>query len=372
MNAPDADGPGPLTRARRFVMAHERGVATAWVALCLVVLGVLGVWGVALNGAERVVDERNARWTERVDVVAALVRAGKYEAAADVAEALDREFPAVFVKHRLDRERERLLGLLGEASVALDRKARALGAYERRVDFDPRNWRNHYELARAHEHFEEPGAALESYARVLAIHPTHLPSVTAVVTGAAEAGRHAEAVAAFEAYLDAWLLAPVTLRAGAFMRELEVQVDGRPHEIEVPLELRPGWTGTVCFDTNGYSGRIDELVLVPAAVVGEPARGSSTSIPAASGWRPSGATDAGGGRFSAASPRSSVCRSVLPIEAPTARMLVRITLFKTLSPELWELVRASYRNALQFEGLAAVSERVVVGGCPEAGSEFDL
>ena len=57
------------------------------------------------NGAERAVDALDSAWVRRLDRIAEEVRLKRYEQALPRLERLDRDCPAVFVKHRFDRER---------------------------------------------------------------------------------------------------------------------------------------------------------------------------------------------------------------------------------------------------------------------------
>src|SRR5688572_26377776 len=114
-------GAGSLVR-------NERRVALAWLLLAALVVAFLAVWGVALGGAERVSLAISGRLEQRLARGEQLFDAGRFEEAALELELLDRDHPAVFSKHALDRQRERVLELLARSYAALDRKARAHAA----------------------------------------------------------------------------------------------------------------------------------------------------------------------------------------------------------------------------------------------------
>ena len=40
----------------RTVRRHQRALILAWLGSCAVLLGVIGIWGVGMGGAERVID----------------------------------------------------------------------------------------------------------------------------------------------------------------------------------------------------------------------------------------------------------------------------------------------------------------------------
>ena len=349
----------------------ERTLITAWLAFWGLVVGLLGGVGLGLNGAEEAVDAVGARWTRRVDRGERMVRDGRYAVAAHYLQRLDAEFPAVFVKHRLDRDRERLLGLLGRCHRELERKGRTLETFQKLVDFDPRNWNNHFQLAEAALYFSEAGLAAESYERVLEMHPTHLPSVQARAQLFYDGGLYAQAVSEVERYLDTWLLAPITLELDDASYALEVPADARPHTIELPIDLPAGWDGILALGTHGYSVEIGRIELVPAMRTGSTEPVKPSIIPRNAPWQPVYALQMGVSRFAAQESGSRVLcvePGALPRGATRAR--IALTVFKSFPADLWALTEQSYRNALDLEGLDEARDRVVVGGCLEAGSIF--
>ncbi len=350
-----------------IVRRRERALIVAWLAACALLLGALGVWGVGFGGAERVIDAWNARWIPRIEAGEELMEAGRFEQAAAHFERLDRDFPALFIKHRLDRERERVLERLGASYLELDRKRSALETFERLVAFDPRNWRNHYLHATALEHFGED--ADEVFAGVLAIHPNHRPSVHSRITARFEGGRFAEVPEQYEAYLDAWLLARMTLEVSDASLPFEVVVDGREHAVEIPFEVQGGWSGELCLLTAGYSIRVASVELIEPLRVGRAEPAAATTVLGQADWQAYDAEPAGPSTWSARSPDSALCVAGVGTH-PTTRVRLLLTVYKAVPAELWARVERSYLNALDRDGLEAARARTVVGGCLEAGSVF--
>ena len=116
-------------RFGRFFREHERSlVAVSIVSLLL--LGAMAAIGVKMRGirvsvlyrAERIVDYWDDRWTRRLEYGEGLVNAKDYPQAVEYLVALDRDFPAQYVKHKRDTERERLLRALGHSYAEMGKK----------------------------------------------------------------------------------------------------------------------------------------------------------------------------------------------------------------------------------------------------------
>jgi len=347
---------------------NQRRPIVTWLFACAIVLAGLFVLGVMRDGAGGVVRTINRRWPARLAEGEALVAAGRYEAAAAFLERLDRRFPATWVKHRFSRQRELLLELLGTSQTQLGRRADALETYRRLVEFDPRNWWNHFLLGEACRSFGALERAQAAYADVLAIHPNHLASVEALIGTSFRAGRHRDVTQLYEAYLDAWLLARGTLRLGSTAFVFEFPVDGFEHARELPANVAAGWGGDVCLETGGYSVRIETLELVEPLRVGTALPAERVLAAGGSGWNGRGAAPAAGAAWSAQAAQSSLC-TVVPDRA-VARVRMRLTAYKALSPELWELVQASYTQCGEDEALEQIRARSLVGGWPDADERY--
>jgi tetratricopeptide (TPR) repeat protein len=363
---------------RAWVRQHELALIRGWLAAAALVLVFLALWGVLLGGADRVVDAWNARWPAKIDRCADLMARGDLLAAAQRLERLDARFPAVSVKHRLDQQRERLLGLLAQSYQELGRKRVCLETHQRRIDFDPRNWRNHFDQANALVHFTELAAGLDAFARVTRIHPTHLPTLQEVVRLHFEAARFEEVVLAYEAYLEAWLLAPITLRFGEHSQEVEVPCDGRRHEIDVPLALAQGWSGSFCIESRGYSLRFHSAELTAPVLAGEESALDSRRVSADRTFELEGMAEVDRGLgeedrclFAAQGNTSRLCTGARAPATGSARLLIELTGYKALDAATWAMVEKSYGNLLAWERLAEARRRTCVGGTLQAGSIFD-
>ena len=367
--------PASEHRFARFVQRNERRLIVAWLAGCALVLALVA-YAIAFGGAERAIEAWDGRWTARVDHAESLVhskgasKARLTEAAAEL-EAIDRDFPAQFIKHRLDRERERILGLLGECYVALDKKGRAIATLERLVAFDPKNYDNHFRLAEAQRRFADNDAARKSYEDVLAIHPTHLPTLSALIGMDDFGSLYAQVVDDYEHYLDAWLLARIRVSFGEHAVELDVPVDGREHTLEGVIDLPANGSQTMCIETLGYSARLGAIELVPPLRAGVVEPLEVVSLDSKSAWRASGGVLAGGAELLADGPQSRLCVEKLALVHGAGRVRLKITLFKALPESTWKMVTKAYRNRLELAKLRDAEQRSRVGGCLQAGSIFE-
>lgn len=354
-----------------FVARHERALIAAWLALCAAALGALALWGLWLNGAERAVDAHAEAWVARLDEAQALLDAGRTEQATALLERLDADCPATFVKHRQDRERERLLAMLGSAYLADGRKGRALDAFQRAAEFDPRNFANHFRLAEGARELRDLDRARDAYEAVLAIHPTHLPSVSALADLAFDAGDYARVVETFERYLDAWLLAEVRLKLGEREVRLELPVDGRPHTLEALFELPSGWNGPLTLETRGFSARCEWIEFDAPLRAGLAERSGTTRLEPLDDWPVAGAERAGPREIVAREGGSSWSVPEVAIGHGAGRVRLELTLYKSVGAELWTQAQKAYANRLEHARWRAVLERARAGGAPEAGSVFE-
>ena len=130
---------------------------------------------------------------------------------------------------------------------------------------------------------------------------------------------------------------------------------------------RPG--SEICLDTSGYSVRLMSIELIEPRRVGVASSPGATVLAGEEGWAGTECVQLAPGEWSASSVDASVCRAT-PGPSEVARAHFKLTAFKALDVETWELVVKSYENALDHDGLRAIQGRVVVGGCLEAGSLF--
>lgn len=353
----------------RFIARHERALIVLWLAGCAGLLAVMAVWGLYFNGAERVVDAWDERWVARLDAAEALLETRQFERALSELEQVDADCPATFVKHRLDKQRERSLTLLGQCYAALDKKAKARATFERLVAFDPRNYANHFARAEALRAIGD-GDAREAYEQVLAIHPTHLPSVAALMDMAFDAGNYAPVVAQFERYLDAWLLARIRVQCGERSVALEVPVDGLAHTLEAAFEVPEGWNGALEIVSGGYQTRVERLELEAPLYAGGQQRAAPTVLEGAQAWTAVDTALDGSGAPREMTRTSALRSPPIALASGAARVRLRIRLFKSVSDEMWTQARKAYANRLEHDLWRRVEERAARGGCLEAGSVF--
>ncbi len=343
--------------ARAWIQRNERALALAWIVGCALLLAVLALWGLGLNGAERAVDQWRRGWIEATERARVELEAGRTDAALARLERIVATNGVDSVKHRYDKEHERALALLADAYAAQGRKGKTLATLERLCAFDPKNYDNHFRHAQALLEFDEGGAAVEAFERVLAIHPTHWPSVAARIDLDYSAGAYAPIPPLYERYLDAWLLARLRLVAGGREAWFEVQADGREHEVQFELALDSGWSGPLALETRGYSARVESLELLPALRVGEAGRSAVVELR--------------GGEVTASDVNSRI--ELGEASLPNGAQLVRVTLtvFKRVEAPTWAKVRKAYQNRLLHAELDTAARRTRVGGCDAAGTHFE-
>jgi tetratricopeptide (TPR) repeat protein len=347
----------------QFFRQHERHFALGYLALVVLLLTAFTLAPVRqrlLGALQSGIHGWDNRWSERVAMGEALVKEGRYFEAAAYLETLDREFPAKDVRHRRDKERERLLVALGRSNTELDRKARAIEAYQRLVAFDPRNWRNHYALGVAANKLLAGWApaieARDAFLQVLLIHPNHLPSARGAMAYHAARGEFALVTPLYEQYLDAYLLQPMSLVLGDTTVTFDVTVDGRPHDITIRVNRPADWSGDLVLRTAGFSVVLDGVLLEEPLRVGvhgsartrplavADASGSEMTAVQGQGWRADGGS-------------SSLRLAVGTQPGGVAAVTLRLRAFKPLDPTTWTYASTAYRNRLDWAGLEAARGR---------------
>lgn len=368
MHAEGHSHAGPLAG---FVARHERALIVAWLGACVALTALMGVWGLALNGAEKAVDQWDERWVKELDDAQALLDAGHTKTALALLERLDRECPATFVKHRQDRERERLLALLGSALKAEGKKKRTLETFQRAVAFDPKNFANHFRLAEAARELGEGDVAKAAYEAVLTIHPTHAPSAAALADMAYDAGNYAPVVEVFERYIGAWQLETVHLSLGETKVALDTLVDGLAHEIEVPASVAAGWKGVVRLDTHGYSARLERIELLPPLRAGELGRREALVLTPGEEWLALGGTFDERYELSANERSAAIVSPEVAVPQGASLVRVRLALFRSIPAEFWQEAEKAFFNKLKVPRWRELLPRIRRGGAPEAGTVFE-
>ncbi|MBM3991197.1 MAG: hypothetical protein FJ298_09355 [Planctomycetes bacterium] len=362
--------PTPQDNAiERIVARHERALLVAWLALCVALLATMAIWGLVRNGAERAVDAASESWVRDLARAEELLEEGHVAHALAALERIDRDCPATFVKHRHDRERERLLAALASAYEADGRKRRALETLERAVAFDPKNFGNHFALAELARECGEDARARAAYAAVLAIHPTHLRSAEALMDMDFAGGEWQRVVATFERYIEAWQLATVHLRIGADRIALDVPVDGIPRALDAACAVAAPWSGTLALQTHGYSVRVLALAALPPLRAGESPR-AALGVPIDARWSATGCANSNECDWIASGTDASI--ESAPLDAPDgiARVRLELALFRTVSAPMWKQAEQSFANCLLTARWRELSARLRQGGAPEAGSVF--
>ena len=346
---------------------HERVLTAAYlalVALLLVGVALPPLRRLGFRVAEHEIRTWDSRWTRRLEQGEALLRAGRYQEAASYLARLDRQFPARDVRHARDQERERLLLALGSSYAALGSKRRALEAYQRLAAFDPRNYRNYFDLASMSNRLLAGWApapeARDAFLEALRINPSHLPSVRGAIAYYSARAEFAEVVRLYGAYLDAYLRQSVELALSNGVSDaITAPVDGELHEYELSLEQPAGWSGMLSIATGGFSLGVDRIELLPPQRVAVAAalRPAVLSLVDA---RPEGLVRQEDGSWRAERGDARLLVPVPPQAGGIASLHLRFRLFKPVDPTTWNMVVPAFRNRLDAPGLAAARARTLV------------
>lgn len=342
--------PSPV---REFYYRHERRLLVAWVlllALGLVLLAVPPLRDRVFWRGERLLRGREAAWVRAVDQGERLLAEGRLDEAEAHLLDVDRRFPARTARGRRDTERERLLHTLARTYEAQGRSNRALLAWQAAQAYDPRNYRNSYELGAAWERLEStwtiPVEARDAFARVLEIHPTHLPSLRGVLRYDFDRGAFAEVIARWESFLEAQQYLALALRVGTSASWTVIPVDGAWHD--VALTGRFPDSSSLRLGTAGFPLEVREVRLdlpLRAGVVGPVSTRSS----------PAGPLVAEPG-----DPGSELDVALPPGVREGVRLRFQVRVRRPVDAETWGMVETSYRNRLDPEGVPRAAARVVV------------
>ena len=343
--------PPPLARFANWRRAHRRPLARAYLLLCGALVLSLAIDAAGLGVGDALVRWWSARWVRRLDAAEQLLNEGEAAGAVSALERLDLEFPARHVAHALGRERERLLVALGRGYEQTGRADRARETFAALARFAPHDPRGHYELGACLVRQNRAAEAEAPLRAALATHPTHLPSLSALVQILFDAGRFAEVRALWQSYVDATLLADVDLDLGGRRVTVSVPVDGASHRVRASLD----GSGALTVRTPGYAIGIDSARAIPLQLAGRRVDDAPTRLTA---WRLAGMREAAPGLYA---PRSvdAALTSSERIDAASAIEL-SLRLCKPIDAATWQRVEHSYRNLDDIAGLAAVQGRTVV------------
>lgn len=329
----------------------------AWIKVYLVsslffVVGasaLLALWPSLVEAGVNRIDDR---WSRRLAYGEALVRSGQYEQAADYLENLDARFPAQSIKHRRDRERERLLSALAEAQEKSGRRKRSIRTLERLVNYDPNNIANHYMLGCALQRDGDDDAARRSFGNVLAISPYHLEATRAVMELDYESGRFGAVVDACSRFVDAVQFVQLSLEVGDQSLVIDAPTDGMVRDIRAPLNVEFGFQGPIRVRL-----RESEYYKRPVRLVIESAWGQS---PLQFGQTPNAIR-----RVELIVSQTS--ENVFELSADPHRpqqAIASVHLSLGIAPviddETWGMIERSYRNALAFDELDAMQKRLQI------------
>ncbi len=357
-----------IERLSHIYRRYERMLVSVYIIG--IILFIAGFFGMLLlpgvmnknNIPTRALAYWDNRWYRRVEYGERLVSSGQFSEAISYLSTLDRNFPFKHVKYKRDIERERLLHALGHSYAEMGKKRKSLITYRRLVEFDPRNFKNHYLLAMTCVRFKEFEEANEQFNQVLTIHPTHLPSLKEYVSIHFNRGDFKSVITAFEQYLNAFQLKNLKLMLGDLTVMIGVPVDGEFHDLEVTARQRQGWSGEMAIYTGGFSVEIEHVMLKAPLVIGR--TGSTTSLvwPGKTLWQFEGLEP-----ISISTYRTLGDNSVLRInlqEQPQGidRVHIRIRLFKKSDVKLWDMVEKSYKNLLDKDGLMFAQRRMLTAG----------
>ena len=364
-----------MQRLRHAYRQHERTLVAIYLSGALMLAGLVGI-GSLLEQSGKIrflrfltdlVDYWDDRWLRRAAYGEMLAKTGRYADAATYLAALDRRFPAQHVKHKWDKEREQLLQTLGRSYAELGRKKRALETYQRLVEFDPRNFVNHYLLAQTYVRFGKSDIAQQHFTHVLDIHPNHLPSVRARASYYFNNSDFTAVVAAYETYLNAFLLGELKVVVDDIAITTHAPVDGRFHDLVASLPRPAGWSGKIALYTDGYSVEVESLTLTSPLAVGQDSNSTTTLIwkydslmPNASPWHTDQMTFIRSGKYQAINTDSSIHINIPLQKEGIDKLHFRLRLFKEWDKELWDMVQKSYRNLLNAEGLSSVRQRLFI------------
>ncbi|HXG43211.1 MAG TPA: tetratricopeptide repeat protein [Gemmatimonadales bacterium] len=341
---------------------HERALAAAYLVLAGLTLAAFAIAptrAALLRRLERAADWWDDRWTRRLGRAEALVGAGRWDEAAAYLERLDRVFPARNVRHGRDKERERLLELLGRSYEAQGRGGRAMAAYQRLAAFDSLNYRNHFleaeGAARLLSTWAEAPEARDAYSRALERFPSHLPSVRGVIRYYLDRGEFIPVVQAYERYLDAFLIQRVTVQAGGRTAVVPVLIDGLPHAVRVAFPEPVDSTGPLTIATGGFPFRVEGMTARLAPRAG---RVEHTAVRAleVGPWELEQVEMAPGGVFRPLA-EAGLIRRPGPLPGGTVELRLTLRLYKPVDAPLWAGVARSYRNLLEERGLALAQAR---------------
>ena len=310
---------------------------------------LLALWPSLVEAGVQNIDDR---WTRRLVHGESLLQSGRYERAVAYLENLDAQFPAKSIKHKRDKERERLLAGLAEALEKTGRRGRAVRTLERLAEFDPRNVTNHYLLGCALRRDGDEDQARGAFENVLKISPYHFDATRALVELDYESGRFANVVETCRRFVDAVHFVAVTLSAGDRDLILDVPADGVLREIRAPLNLAPDFAGSIQVRVGEAEHRVaTSRMVIESAWVETPLQFGRTVTTQRRTELDISENDNGDFELNVANRQpqngiSSIC--------------LNLRIAPIVDVAIWDMIERSYRNALAFDELEGVRKRVLI------------
>jgi tetratricopeptide (TPR) repeat protein len=356
-----------LSNVREAIRARERLWVRSYlglVALLFIGFAVPAVRTRVLYTIQRAIDAWDDRWVGRLEVGERMVADSQFVQAQPYLAALDAEFPARSNRHKWDKERERLLLALGKAYAANGHHRLALETYRRLVAFDPHNYKNNYALAMlANELRPSWAMPKEAHAQLLEafkLNPLDASVLRELAQYGFEKAEWQETSALFEQYLNSVWFQHVVVKIGSDSTSIVVPVDGTFHDFEVSLPAPAQPSNALSLETRGLSAEVAQVTLVPALKVGAPGSPMLPIWPGGAVWQADSMKARGPGLFEARGGHTRLQLPLAPVDEPIGIVRLRLRLFKPVDAGTWDTIDRSYRNKLNYAGLAAAKARVLL------------
>jgi hypothetical protein len=253
------------------------------------------------------------------------------------------------------------LRALGRSYAELGKKKLTLDTFRRLVEFDPRNFENHHLLAQASLKFHETDLAEKQLVEILTIQPTHMPSVRTQLKNHFDKSSYAAVVAAYEHYLNAFLIQTITVALGQSSVQVNVPVDGRYHDVDLRLMQSPGGAAELALQVGEYAIDIERVTLQAPLVVGQTGVAITPIWPSQTSWQVQEMERVGEGSFRALGRGASLRLKVPAQPQEIAAVHLRLRLFKSIDSDMWKMVALSYQRLLRYDDLKTAQARSVIG-----------
>ena len=351
-----AAAPAWLAWLRRY----ERALSVAWlglVALALLALALPPSRRYVLGHLEGLSDRWDLRWDRRLAHGEQLVAAKRFREAVPFLERLERDWPAPSAEHRRDTGHEQILRLLARSYEGLGKNQLTMKTYDRLIAFDRNNYDSPFLKGEAARRLLSGWAiapeARDGYAAALKLFPVHLPSLRGYIDYYSDRGEWHPIVDAYQAYLDAFLLAPVRVALRDTVLGAGLPTDGRMHAIEFDL---PHPADSVTIFPGSFITALDSISAGGGLRVGSAARANAVPVPLTA-MRPEGLQGAAPNVWRPVSD-STAMHLALPAGTTHLRLVMRS--FKPMDRALWTIVALSYHNLVNDTGRVAAEARTAL------------